>query len=62
MDELLITPTELAKLLRVSPSGFWRLKKAGKLPPCVRIGRRDRYRLEDVTSFLAQGLSEGGKR
>lgn len=50
----LTTRPELARMLRVSLTQFDRLKKAGALPPAVRIGGRDRWAAADVAAWLAE--------
>ena len=54
----LITRPELARLLRVSTSQIDRLKKAGELPPAVRIGGRDRWARADVAAWLTAGAGK----
>jgi predicted DNA-binding transcriptional regulator AlpA len=38
--------------LGLSPTGFWRLKKAGELPLPIVIGRRNYYTPESITEWL----------
>lgn len=43
--------------LGISPTGFWRLKKAGDLPVPIVIGRRNFYTIESITEWLANKKS-----
>lgn len=50
----LVTQSEVARLLRCSPSMVRVLAHRGALPP-VRVGRLVRYRRIDVEAFIARG-------
>ncbi len=57
MDALeLLTPEELAGLLKVKLSWIYDQVEAGRLP-VLRLNRRLRFRRVDVDLFLEQGLS-----
>jgi excisionase family DNA binding protein len=49
---LLLTASEAAKALAVSPRTLWSLTKSGVIP-CVRIGRAVRYDPADLRSWIA---------
>lgn len=38
--------------LGMSPTGFWRLKKAGELPAPITIGRRNFYTHDSILEWL----------
>ncbi len=52
----LLTPTEVAKLLKVSPRTLHRLIGAGKLP-IVRVGRQVRIHPDDLARFIEKARS-----
>jgi len=56
MESDLLTPTEAAKVLRVSPATLPRWRWAGDGPDFVRIGRSIRYRREDLEKFVRRGV------
>lgn len=51
----LITAAEFAKMLRVSLRHLWRLRSSGKVPKPVRLGGAVRWRLDEVTQWIAGG-------
>lgn len=53
----LLTVNETAKFLRVDRSTVYRLEREGHIR-CVIVGKRRRYRPEDLSAYLAQ--SNGG--
>lgn len=53
MEELL-TFSELAELLRVSRSTAWRMLRSGDFPVWILVGRRRRWRREDVAAWLEE--------
>ncbi len=54
IDSGLLTSKEAMAYLRVSPSKFWRMKKAGILP-AIRFGEKShRYRLSDLDALIAE--------
>lgn len=55
----LLTPAEVAGLLRVSTMTVYRLIKATELP-AVRIGKSYRVREEDLDTYLTQRYTEAG--
>lgn len=48
---LLLTPTQAAELLSISPRKLWSESAAGRLP-VVRIGRSTRYDLRDLIAYI----------
>ena len=46
---------ELAEIFGVSERHLFRLKAAGKLPKPIRIGRCDRWGLEEFREHFAEG-------
>ena len=52
---LLVKAKELAEMLSVSPRHIWRMKAAGKLPKAIEIGHCVRWKLLDITNWLAMG-------
>lgn len=62
MDKELLTATEVADLLAVSPRTVIAWARAGRIPeirPSVRVRRFD---YEDVIAALKRGGPEGGER
>ncbi len=55
----LLTPNEVAELLRVSAMTVYRLIKAGDLP-AARIGKSFRIREADVDAYLQARFSDAG--
>ena len=53
MDQILLTPEEAAKILKVEPEtlAVWRCTGRYSIP-FVKIGRRIRYRVEDLERFI----------
>ncbi len=58
-DSLLITATEVARLLNISKRTLWRLLSAGKLPPPVRLGNAVRWRRDQLEQWISQGCPSG---
>jgi excisionase family DNA binding protein len=48
----LLTPQEVADRLKVSLRQIYYLVDAGELPPPFKIGRQNRWREQDLTSYL----------
>ena len=48
----LITKGELASLLGCSEWTLWQMRREGRLPPAVRVGKSLRWRPETVEAFL----------
>ncbi len=55
----LLTPSEVAELLRVSTMTVYRLIKSGELP-AAKISSSYRLREEDVDAFLESRFSDAG--
>ncbi|GFO60017.1 hypothetical protein GMST_23420 [Geomonas silvestris] len=51
---LLLTAEQVCQMLGVSRAHFFRLKKAGSVPPAVSLGGLVRYRREDIEEFVRQ--------
>ena len=51
----LISADELARRLAISKRSLWRLRSAGELPQPIRLGGAIRWRLEDITKWIADG-------
>ena len=60
MDRLtgLLTQTEAAARLRVSPRTLRRWAQLGEIEPPVKIGRNAYYRPEDIRRFIAGKFGE----
>ena len=54
----LLTATQVMTFLNVSPAGFYRLKRLGRLPEGILVGRAKRYLEADVVSALMLDKSE----
>jgi predicted DNA-binding transcriptional regulator AlpA len=55
LQPVLITASELARMMRISTRTLWRLQSAGKLIAPVKIGGSTRWRLADVRRWIAAG-------
>jgi excisionase family DNA binding protein len=55
IQKLLVSADELAKMLDVSERTIWRLLSGGKLPRPLRLGGSVRWRLAEVTTWIAEG-------
>ncbi|RAH97627.1 DNA-binding protein [Acuticoccus sediminis] len=55
----LLLKCEAANYLRISPSTFRRLEKAGELPEPVKVGPRTLYRRADLDDWLAPDSRTG---
>lgn len=51
MPELL-TPSEVAKLLKINEITLFRWRKQSKGPPWIQIGRQIRYDKNEIIKFL----------
>ncbi len=49
-----MTQIELMRFLQVSNTGFWRMAKAGQLPPSFRVGARRRWNRETVEKWIQE--------
>ena len=62
-SSLLLTPGELASLLRVSRKAIYAMHSRGELSGvAVKIGRRLRFRREEVLEWLGRAPSSPGAR
>ncbi|WP_312793047.1 helix-turn-helix transcriptional regulator [Diaphorobacter nitroreducens] len=53
MQQLLVSPTELSRLLGLAPQTIYnRLSIGGDLPAVIRIGRLPRFAIADVHAWL----------
>lgn len=53
MQQLLVSPAQLAELLSLAPRTIYnRLHEGGDLPPVVRVGRLPRFAVVDVQAWL----------
>jgi excisionase family DNA binding protein len=50
----LLTPSEVARMMRVNPKTVTRWAKAGKLPAIKTIGGHRRFRRSDVEQAVAE--------
>jgi excisionase family DNA binding protein len=57
-DEEILTPIEVAELLRVPIATLyaWRHKRSG--PPAAQVGRHLRYRRRDVEEWLESAVNQ----
>jgi len=58
-QEILLTPSEVAKLFRVDPKTVTRWAKAGKLTAIRTLGGHRRYRKSEVQSLLGAVPNRG---
>ena len=54
----LLTRTDLQAIFRLSARTLGRLVAAGGVPPPIIVGRRQRWRREDVERFLRQAAGD----
>jgi excisionase family DNA binding protein len=57
--EVLLTPSEVARLFRVDPKTVTRWAKAGKLKAIRTLGGHRRYRKSEVLSLLSKNPKLG---
>lgn len=62
IPQLLVSTAEAAHLLGLSTSTLekWRFHNVPDTPPVVRIGRACRYRLSDLTNWVAEHTHHPG--
>ena len=53
----LISAKEVAEILKISVNSVYRLSREGKIP-CFKIGRRYRYSLDVIESWIVEHLNE----
>ena len=54
-----MTTGEMAELLAVSPRTVYNMVAEGQIPGAMKIGRRLRFRREDVRAWLERQAEEG---
>lgn len=54
----LLTPTQLAALLQITPQGVSNLKSRGRIRPVIAIGKIVRYRYADVLAQMSPAKPE----
>lgn len=55
MQDKLLTSTQVAELLNVSPDTVFRWKREGRLPKALQLGpRATRWRESDIQKFIEQ--------
>ncbi len=54
----LLTIRELARALKLSPRSLWRLVRKQQLPAPFRIGGSIRWRVVDVSQWIAKGCNQ----
>ncbi len=50
--EELLKDREVASRLGIGVSTVWRLSKAGKLPPPIKIGGSTRWRVSEISEWI----------
>ncbi|MBX3412617.1 MAG: helix-turn-helix domain-containing protein [Pirellulales bacterium] len=55
---LLISPDDLATILKVSKRTLWRLLSGAKLPRPIHVGRSPRWRLEEINAWIEAGCPD----
>ncbi len=62
-DEVqMLTVAEVAKRLRISVRGVWRLNSMGELPKPVYLGRLARWHLPAIKKWMEQGCPSNNER
>jgi excisionase family DNA binding protein len=59
--DALLSPAEVAEMLRVSPGSVYRWVKAGRLPHFRTPGNQLRFRRVDVERLMAPETGTGGE-
>ena len=54
-EHMLLTPNEVAELLRVSPATVYRWRKNNSGPPFTRVGAEVRYFREELLAWVRSG-------
>jgi excisionase family DNA binding protein len=52
---------EIASLLQISERQVWRLRDAGLLPECIRVGRLVRWSRQAIDRWIEQGCPKPGE-
>lgn len=60
--EYLVRDTDVARMLACSRATVWRRAAEGALPAPLRIGGMTRWRMSDISEFIARGTSNGKHR
>lgn len=58
----MLTLTELAERLNVTPKVIYGLRYRGEAPPAIRVGRELRFAVDDVERWERARLDNGGPR
>ena len=61
-EPLLLTATELAKLLNVSKRTLWRLRSADSMPKPVKLGNSVRWVRVEILNWLKAGCPKSKAR
>lgn len=59
VEDVLLTPGEVAALFRVDPKTVTRWAKAGKLTAIRTLGGHRRYRKDEVREYLTEARKTG---
>ena len=59
LDALLIPDTAAATIAGVSRATWQRLRSAGKLPPAIRLGRKDLWRRSEIVEWIEAACPDG---
>lgn len=54
-EDMLLTPSEVARIFRVNPKTVTRWARSGKLPAIRTLGGHRRFRSADIQAFLDAG-------
>ncbi len=60
--ERMLTLTQLAERLNVSPKVIYGLRYRGEAPPAIRVGRELRFAVDDVAAWEQSRRDNGGPR
>ena len=57
-EDMLLTPSEVARIFRVNPKTVTRWARSGKLPAIRTLGGHRRFRSADIQAFLDAGETD----
>lgn len=56
----LVNARDIAKLLKISTRGVFRLADRGAMPPRLKLGASSRWRRGDIEAWIADGCPPNG--
>ena len=51
-QERYLKPSEVCRLLRISRSKLWSLRKSGEFTPSIKLGKSERFTMADIEKLI----------